>query len=151
MSAVEGFALDKGFSLGLKKGIIEAYENDSILICVGRKESEAMDLSTARLTPQQENAIIRIAKQNKNTIVALYAGTYVDMSAWINEVNAVVFVGYAGEGINEALSAIIAGEVCPSGKLNESFPLSENDAIKNTNDGFSIVKTEEVYAQRQMS
>ena len=145
VSPVEGFIFDKGFSLGLKKGIIEAYESDATLICVGRNESEAADMPTTRLTPEQENAIIHIAKQNKNTIVALYTGTYVDMSAWINEVNAVVFVGYAGEGVNEALSSILVGEISPSGKLNESFPLCENDALKNVNDGFSIKYEEGIF------
>ena len=145
---VKEFILDKHFSLGLKKAVTEAYESDVALICIGRNasmETEAADMPTTKLTPEQESTIKNIARQNKNTVVILFAGTYVDMSAWIDVVNAVVYVGYAGEGVNEALASILTGKISPSGKLNESFPLTESDALKNENDGFSIRYDEGIF------
>lgn len=118
-----------------------AYSHDTVIVCVGTGkwiESEGKDRTDIKLPFVQEEAILKIAKVNPNVIVVVYAGGAIDMSAWIDKVKGVVFVGFAGEGVNEALSSILCGEVSPSGKLSETFPLSLDDTFvkNNVGDGF---------------
>ena len=107
-----------------------AYSSDVTLLCVGTDkiiESEGYDRESIRLPLQQEDIIINAAKQTDNLVVLLYAGSAVDMSAWIDKVKAVVLVGFAGEGVNEALADVLTGKVSPSGKLTETYPLCLSD------------------------
>lgn len=69
----------------------------------------------------------------------MYAGSAVDMSRWIGAVDGVVFAGYAGEGVNEALSDLLCGKANFGGKLTETFPLSLEDTYKGgrTSDGMT--------------
>ena len=68
------------------------------------------------------------------------------MSAWIDKVNACVLAGYAGEGVNEALASILSGEISPSGKLSESFPLCLDDVCAKVNVGQASLRyTEGVF------
>ena len=115
----------------------QAYSSDAVVLCLGteRTESECVDRRRIRLSEEQESLIINTAKHNKNTIVVIYAGSAVDMSAWIDKVNACVLAGYAGEGVNEALASILSGEISPSGKLSESFPLRLDDVCAELNVG----------------
>ncbi|MBO5046333.1 MAG: glycoside hydrolase family 3 protein [Clostridia bacterium] len=146
----EGYSVQHEYCLGgrehgtaLKKGYAIAYEADTVVISVGtckEVECEGYDRTTIRLTPIMENFILETAKINPNVVVCLHAGSAVDMSAWVDEVKAVVSVGYAGEGTNEALSAILVGEVSPSGKLTETFPLSLDDTYTGEETGNGLVE-----------
>lgn len=120
----------------------DAYEADVTILPVGHDrsvESEAHDRSSLRLTPEQEDMILRVAGYAKKTVVIVYAGSAVDMSRWIGAVDGVVFSGYAGEGVNEALSDLLCGKANFGGKLTETFPLSLEDTYKGgrTSDGMT--------------
>ncbi len=75
----------------------------------------------------QIRTILETAAVNRNTVVILFAGAPIDMSEWIDEVAAVVYVGFPGERGGEALANVLTGKVNPSGKLSETFPLSYED------------------------
>ena len=77
-----------------------------------------------RLPGPQEEMILEIARRNENTVVVIFAGSPIDMSAWKDEVSAIVWAGFCGESGGEALADILAGLVSPSGKLSETMPLS---------------------------
>ena len=83
-----------------------------------------------RLSKEQEDIILNISSHSEKTVVILYAGSAVDMSAWIDYVDAVVFAGFAGEGENEALCELLCGRANFSGKLSETFPRSLQDTFK---------------------
>ncbi len=120
-----------------------AYHADTVLLCVGTDnviETEEADRETIRLPLVQEELILRTAKVNPNVVVAVYAGSAIDMSAWIDKVKAVVFVGFAGEGGNEALADVLTGKVNPSGKLAETFPLCLADTPTGSTHGNSFVE-----------
>ncbi len=124
----------------VREGYEKAYGKDAVIICVeGECESEGYDRNFIRLLPEYEEFIKNAARYNKNVIVVVFAGSAVDMSAWIDDVKAVVLAGLAGEGANEALSAILAGEVNPSGKLAETFVWDLDDTYTgdDTGDGFT--------------
>ena len=103
---------------------------DNVILCVGNSniiESEEYDRTDIRLPKHQEEAILALARANKNITVIVYAGSAIDMSPWIDSVSAVVLAGFGGEGISEALANVIAGKVSPSGKLSETYPLCLED------------------------
>ena len=117
------------------------YELDFILWCVGENSSfvkETVDRTSIKLTAQQEKLILRTAEHNKNVIVLVYGSGVIDMSAWIDKVKGVIFVGFAGEGVQEALASILVGQTVPSGKLTETFPLRIEDTVTQGkgNDGY---------------
>ena len=60
-------------------------------------------------------------------MVVLYAGGAVDVSAWADEVAAIVYAGFNGERGNRAVANVLAGKVSPSGKLSETFPVCLED------------------------
>ena len=134
----------------IAKFYIEASRADTVVLCMGTnyfQECEGSDRITIRLTPTQEDFILHTAKRNKRTVVVLQAGSAVDMTPWINEVSAVLYTGYAGEGMQEAIADILTGKVCPSGKLAETFPLCLEDTPTGTarGDGFTDRYTEGVF------
>lgn len=90
-------------------------------------ESEGSDRQTMKLSDAQIRTILDTASVNENTVVVLFAGAPVDMSGWIDEVAAVVYVGFPGEKGGEAIASVLTGKVNPSGKLSETFPLSFED------------------------
>lgn len=129
-------------SLGYKIIYQNAYESDATILLVGTGktvEREGHDRDDLKLSTYEEELILNTAKVTDNVIVAVYAGSAVDMSNWIDKVKAVIYVGYAGEGVHEALSDIIVGKLNPSGKLCETFPLSAQDSPTEYDKGNSFV------------
>ncbi len=110
------------------RAIDVAYEHDVAIVCVGRSDSEGADREHMRLPLEQEMFINETAKQNPNTVVVMFCGAAMDMTAWIDNVAAVVWAGYCGEMGTLALADILVGKVNPSGRLSESFPLTDADA-----------------------
>lgn len=108
--------------------ICEAYGKDAAIVCLDKLDREALDRSL-RLEPWQESIIVETARKNPNTIVVLYHGSVIDMSAWEDKVAAIISVGYPGERGNAALARIIAGVVNPSGKTTETYPVSIDDCL----------------------
>ena len=100
---------------------------DVCVICAGTGvpvEAESFDRSDMRLPQAQEKAIRDLAAINPNTVVVLFAGSPIDVSAWERDVKAIVYAGFCGEcGLN-ALCDLLCGKVNFSGKLTESFPVN---------------------------
>ncbi len=118
----------------------KAYSYDGVILAVSADEQgESGDRDSMRLSPYIEDVINETAKHNKNVIVLVYSGSAVDMSAWVDNVNAVMFVGYAGEGVNEALTNLLTGGAVPSGKLAETFPRTLDDTFEKTGHGNGCV------------
>ena len=115
-----------------QEDIIKLFDGvDYAIVQVGTShevESEGFDRDTIRLTPCEE-AHIRFVGDNfkGKTIVVIYAGSAIDCSSWIDRVDAVVYVGFAGEKETTAAAKILLGDVCPSGKLAETFPVKLED------------------------
>ncbi len=112
----------------IHQAINEAYDHDVAIVCVGQVDSEEIDRDHMHLTVNQEKLILDTAKKNPNTVVVVFAGAPIDMSAWIDEVAAVVWAGYPGEEGGYALANILSGKVNPTGRLTETFPMTLEDA-----------------------
>ena len=59
--------------------------------------------------------------------MVIEAGSAVDTSPWIDKVAAVVFAGFGGESVNQAIANVLTGKVNPSGRLSETFPMCLED------------------------
>ena len=109
--------------------VTDAYGKDAAIVCVEKIDGEGEDRCGMRLDTWQESLIIETARKNPNTIVILYHGAAVEMSAWCDKVAAILSVGYPGERGNAAIAKILSGSVSPSGKTTETYPVSKEDCL----------------------
>ena len=91
------------------------------------KESEGYDRPDLDLTEQQIALIKAVAAVQPQTVVILNNGAPVAMSAWIDDVAAVLEAWMMGQAGGGAIADILFGRVNPSGKLAETFPLKLSD------------------------
>jgi beta-glucosidase len=90
-------------------------------------ESEGYDRKDLHLASQQVALIQAVAKANPRTVVILNNGSAIDMCGWIADVSAVVEAWLPGQAGAGAIVDILYGDVNPSGKLGETFPLKLAD------------------------
>ncbi len=110
-------------------------------------ESEGFDRTSIKLTREEESHIRFIGDNFKGkTIVIIHSGSAVDVSSWIDSVDAVVYAGFGGERVSNALAKILLGKVSPSGKLAETFPKKLEDI--SCFDTMNKYMTEDYYTDR---
>ena len=97
------------------------------------KESEGYDRGDLDLTAQQIALIKAVAKVQPRTIVVLNNGAPVAMSAWIDDVAAVLEAFMMGQAGGAAIADVLFGRVNPCGKLAETFPLKLADTPAHLN------------------
>lgn len=98
---------------------------DATVVVVGRDkewETEGQDIPIFELPGEQVELIQQVAAVCKRTIVVVQAGTPVDMSPWIDQVQGVLYTWYQGQELGNSAASIICGEVNPSGRLPITFP-----------------------------
>jgi beta-glucosidase len=109
--------------------VVLAGSADVALIFAGLSaewESEGFDRPDIELVGEQNSLIERVAAANKNTIVVLNTGSPIAMP-WLNEVTAVVQAWYPGQECGNAIADVLFGDVNPSGKLTQTFPVRIED------------------------
>lgn len=89
-------------------------------------ESEGFDRKNMKMPYCQNYLIERISEVQKNIVVVLHNGAPVEMP-WIDKVSGVLEAYLAGEAVGEAEAEILFGEVNPSGKIAETFPVRLSD------------------------
>ena len=112
-----------------------ANANVSLIFCgTGAPfEYESFDRPHMKLPLAQERAILDLAAVNPQTVVVLFAGSPIDVSAWEGAVKGIVYAGFCGERGIHALADILCGDVNPSGKLSETFPVCwESSPVSRT-------------------
>jgi len=92
-----------------------------------RCESEGYDRSHLRMPECQEALIERVAAANPHTVVVLYNGAPVEMP-WLNGAAAVLEAYLGGQAVGAATVDVLFGDVNPSGRLPESFPVCRTDS-----------------------
>lgn len=89
-------------------------------------ESEGLDRTHMNM-PQAQNMLIdEITTVNPNVIVVLSAGSAVEMP-WYSYVRGIVHGYLGGQAGASAMLNVLTGKVCPSGKLNETYPMHCED------------------------
>ena len=102
---------------------------DVIVICAGlpaKYEVEGLDREHMNLPPAHDALIETIAAVHDNVIVVLSNGSPVEMP-WVDQVDAILEGYLGGEAGAGALADILMGDVNPSGKLAETFPIKLAD------------------------
>ncbi len=89
-------------------------------------ESEGYDRTHMRLPLGQLELLDAVAKKSKNIVVVLMNGSPVEMP-WLESVNGVLEAYLGGQAVGGAVADILFGDVNPSGKLAETFPMKISD------------------------
>ncbi len=106
-----------------------ASKADAVLLFIGlteEYESEGYDRKTMNLPLSHNRLLEKILKVNENVTVVLSGGSPVIMP-WAKRVKAILNGYLGGQASGKAIAEIISGRVNPSGKLAETYPLSESD------------------------
>lgn len=111
------------------EAVRQAKEADVAVVFAGLTEEfegEGYDRVDIRMPYCHNNLILEVAKANPNTVVVLSGGSVVEMP-WINEVKGLLNAGLGGEAGGAAVARILLGEVNPSGKTTETYPIAHAD------------------------
>lgn len=130
----DGYVLKgEGYKKSLIKQAVEtAKGKDVVLLFIGLTdafESEGYDRSHMQIPSSHVTLINEILKVNKNVVVVLSCGSPIEIGDWDNNVRGVLNLYLGGQAGGEAAYNLIYGNVNPSGKLAETFPLKEQDYI----------------------
>ena len=114
----------------LREEAVQASKDADIIVIFaglpGSYESEGFDRTDINLPAEQDKLIDELAQLGKKTVVVLHNGSPVAMP-WIDRVDAVLDMFLAGDGVGEATVRLLYGDVVPSGKLSETYPLKLSD------------------------
>ena len=113
----------------LEEAVELARRSDVALVFAGMPEhyeTEGWDRPHMDLPGRQNELIAAVAKANPNTVVVLNVGSPVTMP-WLQAVPAIVEAYYPGQEAGDAVARVLLGEVNPSGKLPETFPVELRD------------------------
>lgn len=135
-----------GYDIVGKEETLKDY--DKILVFLTLPEdcdSEAFDRKTLRF-PQEQTALIRkLGLYNSNILAVLQNGSAVDLS-FESDVKGILETYYAGSYGACALKEVLYGNINPSGKLAETFPMKESD-VPNSN--YFGLPNDVVYAEKE--
>ena len=113
----------------MKKAVERAKEADAAVIFAGLPdayESEGGDREHMNI-PETQNELIRaVAAVQPNTIVVLHGGSSMVLP-WFDKVSAVLHMHLGGQETGAAAVNLLYGDVNPSGKLAETWPLRLED------------------------
>lgn len=89
-------------------------------------ETEGNDRKHLGIPPLHNKLVEEVLKVNKNVVVVLSGGASVEMP-WADEVPAILNAFLTGQASGSATCDILFGEVNPSGKLAETYPMALAD------------------------
>ena len=131
LSYVEGYPEDESFDQALiDQAVDNARAAEVALLYVSlpaTKESEGYDRPDLDFSSHQVALINAVTAVQPDTVVILNSGAPVVMSEWIDGAAAVLEAWMMGQAGGGAIADILYGEVNPSGKLAETFPIKLAD------------------------
>lgn len=112
-------------------------------------DSEGNDRADMKLPYEQDLLISELLDVNPRTVITFVGGSPVEMGAWIDRAQAVVWSWYAGMEGGTAFAEVLFGKVNPSGKLPETFYKKHTDcsahAVGEFPGGKTVKYTEGVF------
>lgn len=112
-----------------REAIALARKADAVLLYIGLdeiSESEGLDRSHMSIPKNQLSLLKKISTVNKHVIAVLSGGSSIEMN-WVGQCEAILHGYLGGQAGASAMLRVITGEVNPSGKLNETYPLKYRD------------------------
>jgi beta-glucosidase len=101
------------------------------VVFVQDSSSEGSDRSTLELSGNQDALISAVAAANPNTVVVLETGAPALMP-WLSQVKGVLEAWYPGARGGAAIAQLLFGDVDPSGKLPQTWPVSNSQVPAST-------------------
>lgn len=89
-------------------------------------ESEGFDRTKLDI-PECQQSMLNVISQHNPNVVFVAVGGAPFACPWINQVKALLNMYLGGEAVSEAMYELLFGEVSPSGRLAETFPLRLED------------------------
>jgi beta-glucosidase len=131
VSYAQGYTLEKDeIDPALEKEAVElAQKSDVAVIFAGLPdafESEGFDRDHLNMPSCQNHLIDAVCDVQPNTVVVLHNGSPILMP-WIDKVKGILEMYLAGQAAGSAAVDLLYGNVNPSGKLAETFPLRLED------------------------
>lgn len=118
----------------MEEALAKADKYDNILFFGGLSElaeSEGLDRKTLSLPANQVELLTKLSTLGKNIIFVMYGGSPVVIPAY-EHINAILNMYLPGQMGGESTYELLFGDVCPSGRLAETWPLSEEDIPFNS-------------------
>lgn len=112
-----------------REAVEKAADYDTVLLIGGQNHNqdlEGMDREDMKLPYGQDELIYELLQVNPNVIVVMISGSPVEMP-WADQVKALVWQYYSGMEGGTALAEALFGEINPSGRLAETFPVRSGD------------------------
>ena len=106
-----------------------AKKADTVIFCLGTteiQEVEGLDRTNMEINRNQTDLLRRVAALGKKVVAVLCCGSAVKTD-WDEYANALLLAHLSGQSGARAVVKILTGEVNPSGRLAESFPLKYAD------------------------
>ncbi|MBP3951627.1 beta-glucosidase [Bacillus suaedae] len=106
-----------------------AKEADVVLLYIGldeATEAEGLDRQNMNLPANQIELLHALNKVNQNIVAILASGAAIEMP-WIGEVKGLLHGYLSGQAGAKAILRVLTGEVNPSGKLAETYPIRYED------------------------
>ncbi|WBW94956.1 glycoside hydrolase family 3 C-terminal domain-containing protein [Oceanirhabdus sp. W0125-5] len=126
----KGFKRLGGHSKTLQnKACYLAKQSDIVLLFLGLdegSEAEGIDRKHMRLSDNQLLLLDKLHEVNGNIVLILAGGSPIEMP-FIEKVKAVLHSYLPGQGGGSAIVKVLTGDINPSGKLSESYPISYSD------------------------
>lgn len=114
----------------LKKEAVDLAEKAEVVIyCLGLNElgeAEGLDRSHMRIPQNQIDLLETLAKVNENIVGVISAGASIEMP-WERNCRAILHGYLSGQAGASAMVDILTGEVNPSGRLSETYPIKYED------------------------
>lgn len=104
---------------------------EAALIVISRGSTEGQDRSNLKgdflLNDTESDMINRVSAafhaKGKKVIVVLNMGSPMEVVSWRDKVDAILYLGYAGQGSGTALASVLTGQTNPSAKTTITWPL----------------------------
>ena len=132
----DGYSLKgDGYNEKLINKAVEASKGkDAVLVFVGLTaayESEGFDRRHMEMPSSHVTLINEILKVNQNVIVIISGGSPVVIGDWADKVKSILNMYLTGQAGGEATLDLVYGAVNPSGKLAETYPIANEDALSS--------------------
>lgn len=129
----EGYVLDNDNPNEqlINEAVELAKNSQRVILCVGLTEDyeqEAIDRLHMCLPESHNKLAEAVLAANPNAVVLLMGGAPVELP-WADNAKSIVNAYLAGEACGESIYDIIFGNVNPSGKLAETYPIKLSDFI----------------------
>lgn len=130
ISYAQGYVRNKKPDSTLISAAVTTARNaEIVLIFAGLdeiSESEGLDRTHMHMPAGQLELINEVAAVNNNIVVVLSSGSAIEMP-WYSKVRGIIHGYLGGQAGSQAMMNVLTGKICPSGKLNETYPIHYED------------------------